>query len=165
MAHFEEAVEKTLAHEGGYVSNPNDPGGETNFGISRRSYPDVDIRNLSVDQAVEIYRRDFWLPVYEGIRSQRAANMVFDMAVNHGAAAAHRLAQEACRTFRFALRVDGQFGLLTLGALNGATLVDEDGLLRELRARRAELYARIALARPSSGGFLLGWMRRNESFI
>lgn len=165
MARFEDAVEKTLAHEGGYAINPVDPGGETNFGISRRSYPDVDIRNLTVEQAVEIYRRDFWLPAYAEIAAQRAANMVFDMAVNHGATAAHRLVQEALRSLRFSLRVDGQFGPLTLGALNAAAMTDEDGLLRELRARRAELYARIALARPSSGGFLLGWMRRNESFI
>ena len=44
MAHFERAIDKTLAWEGGYVNDPKDPGGETKYGISKRAHPDVDIK-------------------------------------------------------------------------------------------------------------------------
>lgn len=57
---FEEAVEFVLAYEGGYVNDPNDPGGETNFGISKRAYPNVDIKNLTREDVIDIYRRDYW---------------------------------------------------------------------------------------------------------
>ena len=46
--------------EGGYVNDPNDPGGETNYGISKRSYPEVDIKNFSLGDAITIYKRDYW---------------------------------------------------------------------------------------------------------
>ena len=48
------------ATEGGYANDPNDPGGETNYGISKRSYPDLDIKNLSLSNAISIYKRDYW---------------------------------------------------------------------------------------------------------
>ena len=58
---FLSAVERVLADEGGYSSNPADPGGETRFGISARSNPGVDIATLTRDQAVNIYWREWWL--------------------------------------------------------------------------------------------------------
>ena len=57
---FEQAFELLLGHEGELADDPNDPGGLTKWGISQRSYPDVDIRNLTMDDAKAIYRRDFW---------------------------------------------------------------------------------------------------------
>ena len=57
---FDEIIEVVLHHEGGYVNDPKDPGGETNYGISKRAYPDVDIKNLTEDGAKDIYRRDYW---------------------------------------------------------------------------------------------------------
>ena len=60
MADFEKAVEFVLRMEGGYVNDPKDPGGETNFGIAKKSYPGVDIKNLTEEQAEEIYKRDYW---------------------------------------------------------------------------------------------------------
>lgn len=57
---FEMAINFVLPQEGGYVNDPKDPGGETNFGISKRKYPDVDIKNLTDLAAVAIYRRDYW---------------------------------------------------------------------------------------------------------
>jgi lysozyme family protein len=60
MTPFQSAVKFLLDHEGGYVNNPNDPGGETNYGISKRMYPDVDVRNLSIADAMSIYKRDYW---------------------------------------------------------------------------------------------------------
>ena len=59
---FDAAVNTVLRFEGGYVWNKNDPGGETNFGISKRSYPNVDIKALTREKATEIYRIDYWNP-------------------------------------------------------------------------------------------------------
>ena len=47
MKSYEEIIEQVLHHEGGYVNDPTDLGGETNFGITKRFYPDVDIKNLT----------------------------------------------------------------------------------------------------------------------
>ena len=57
---FDIAFSRLIDSEGGLTDNPKDPGGLTKFGISQRSYPDIDIRNLTLDQAKAIYLRDFW---------------------------------------------------------------------------------------------------------
>ena len=57
---FDEIIEVTLHHEGGYVHDPTDLGGETNYGIAKRFYPKVDIKNLTKDGAKEIYKKDYW---------------------------------------------------------------------------------------------------------
>ena len=85
---FEEAVEKVLAHEGGFVDHPSDPGGATNFGISQRAYPDLDIKNLTREKAIEIYHRDYWVACGCHHLSDRLAYVVFDAAVNSGVARA-----------------------------------------------------------------------------
>ena len=58
---FDEIIEVTLHHEGGYVHDPSDLGGETNFGIAKRFYPDVDIKNLDKEGAKEIYKKDYYI--------------------------------------------------------------------------------------------------------
>ena len=60
MAEFKAAFQLVIANEGEYVNDPQDPGGETKFGISKRSYPQLDIKNLTIDQAQNIYKTDFW---------------------------------------------------------------------------------------------------------
>jgi hypothetical protein len=70
--------------EGGYVDDPADPGGETNMGISKRSYPNEDIKNLTRDRAIEIYYRDFWVkPGIDSIAEDFRAK-VFNMGVLMG---------------------------------------------------------------------------------
>ena len=61
MASFDIAIQKLLKHEGGYTAGlVGDPGGETNYGIARASHPDLDIKNLTKDQAIDIYKSDYW---------------------------------------------------------------------------------------------------------
>lgn len=81
------AIDLVLRHEGGLVNDPQDPGGVTNFGISKRSYPDLDIPNLSRAQAGSIYQRDFWTPTMAAQSDQRLANTMLDCRVNQGPAA------------------------------------------------------------------------------
>lgn len=77
-----------LDREGGYVNDPDDPGGETNFGISKRSYPDMDIKGLTAEKAGEIYRRDFWDACNCSMLADGLDVAVFDTAVNMGVGAA-----------------------------------------------------------------------------
>lgn len=92
---FEECVNFILEKEGGYTNNPLDPGLETKYGISKRSYPDLDIKALTQRQAIEIYRRDFWekLGIHNLPESHRL--MYFDCAVNQGPARAKALYEMA----------------------------------------------------------------------
>ncbi|PPE03088.1 glycosyl hydrolase 108 family protein [Holospora curviuscula] len=89
---FEHAVSFILDHEGGYINDIDDDGGQTKFGISKRIYSDLDINALTVEQAKAIYKRDFWDPqLYKDIKDVNLATKVFDRAVNMGSNWAHRL--------------------------------------------------------------------------
>lgn len=94
MADFTKAIQKIIASEGGYVNDPNDPGGETKFGISKRSYPNEDIKNLTIERAREIYKRDFWDKIGgDQIKDQAIADLLVDSAVNEGVVPAVKRAQ------------------------------------------------------------------------
>ena len=152
MADFLEAVQHVLANEGGYVNNPADPGGETNFGISKRSYPALDIRDLTREQAIEIYRSDYWQ--FSGLQSQRVATKVFDLAVNMGPIPAVRLLQLSLGAIQAGPVVaDGQLGPRTISAANAA---DEGRLMDELKARACLYHSKL-----DRSDFLLGWLRRD----
>lgn len=97
--------------EGGYVNDPNDPGGETKFGISKAAYPNVDIQNLTIEQAQYYYQRDYWNPVLADKLPSPLDLYVFDAAVNQGVGRAIRILQEACK-----IPVDGYIGGQTLAA-------------------------------------------------
>ncbi len=111
---FDDAFEALMAHEGGYVNDPRDRGGETRYGISKRAYPAVDSRNLTLDAAKTIYRRDYWRPagceaVPEAVRFD-----LFDMAVHSGIHAAVCTLQRAVGAGE-----DGVLGPVSLAAIQG----------------------------------------------
>jgi hypothetical protein len=81
---FNEAVEFVLRWEGGYVNDPNDPGGETKYGISKRAHPDLDIKNLTLDEAKNIYYNDYWLKADCDHYFFPANYLMFDTSVNMG---------------------------------------------------------------------------------
>ena len=83
---FDEAFEILIGHEGGYVNDKRDPGGETKYGIAKRSYPNVDVRNLTRAQAVDIYRRDFWQRV-RGDELPRESTLEVELVVRASSAA------------------------------------------------------------------------------
>lgn len=86
MSYFDRAFNLAEAVEKGYVKDPKDPGGETKYGISKRAYPKLDILNLSLADAKEIYRRDYWGAHGCEQMDWGKALLVFDCAVNGGAA-------------------------------------------------------------------------------
>jgi lysozyme family protein len=120
--------------EGGYSNDPDDPGGETKFGISKRSYPNLDIARLTRAGAEEIYRRDFWDKCRCDELALPIALALFDSAVNQGPRKAIRLLQQALK-----VSDDGVIGDETIGAAAGA--VPREVLIQFL-SRRAIEYAR-----------------------
>jgi len=157
---FRHAVEVVLRHEGGYVNDPADPGGETKYGISKRAYPHLDIAGLTREQAIEIYRRDWWDRYgYDRIRSLDVATKVFDLAVNMGPAAAHRCLQRALHACGYRLvTVDGVIGPQTINAANAVR--PKAMLLAALRAEAAAYYRSLAERRPELKRYEQGWLNR-----
>ena len=106
---FDEAFEILIGHEGGYVNHPNDPGGETKYGISKRSYPHENIKGMTLERAKIIYERDYWKPCGAAAVDPIIAFDLFDTAVNAGVTQAVRFLQRAA-----GVTVDGIIGLKTL---------------------------------------------------
>lgn len=153
MAAFEVALGKVLQHEGGYVNDPKDPGGETKYGISKRQYPDLDIRNLDTQAAGRIYRRDYWEKIRgDDIKPQGVAENLFDFAVNAGVPRAVRTVQRIVD-----VEVDGRLGPKTLRAIN-----EQDSMKLNLRLAlaRIEYYNELARKKSAMRPYLMGWTRR-----
>jgi len=110
---FEQAFKALIGHEGGYVNHPSDPGGETNFGITKRSYPAEDIRGMTLARAKVIYHRDFWLAAGCNYVPESARFDLFDMAVNSGVKPAIMAMQRAVGA-----DADGAIGPKTLMLLD-----------------------------------------------
>jgi hypothetical protein len=92
---FEKCVKFVLDREGRFYENdPNDPGGETKFGISKKAYPSIDITNLTEQQAKDIYFRNYWTPMNCDALENRIALAVFDTAVNQGVGKAREILKE-----------------------------------------------------------------------
>ncbi len=145
---FDDFIVRVLSHEGGYTHDPQDPGGETKFGISKRAYPSVDIKALTRDQAVAIYRRDFWDRVQGDKLPRQVAFQALDAAVNHGTENAVRWMQRAA-----GVADDGIVGPVTLAAVGRADPAD---LVLRLNAQRLRFYARLS----TFEAFGRGWVNR-----
>lgn len=92
---FEIAINRILGHEGGYVFDKNDPGGETKWGISKRSYPHIGIKELTREDAIQIYFTDFWQKIKLGTLPSSVVYQMLDFAVNSGINTAIRKLQKA----------------------------------------------------------------------
>ena len=153
MKTFNEIIEKVLEHEGGYVNDPTDLGGETKYGITKRFYPDVDIKNLTEEQAKEIYRKDYWDKNKVESLPQNLWHIYFDMCVNMGKRTAVKVLQRAAVNKGRKIEVDGGLGPMTIGALKGVEL-------DRVRAFRVKYYVDLITAKPEQEKFYLGWFRR-----
>lgn len=112
---FDLAFEKLIGHEGGYVNDVRDPGGETKFGISKRAYPGEDIQSLTLDRAKQLYRRDYWDAVQADNMPDAIRFDLFDAAVNSGVRQAVKWLQTAAKA-----DPDGIIGPKTLLAVRMA---------------------------------------------
>jgi len=155
MSKFDEIIEVVLEHEGGYVNDPKDPGGESNFGIAKRSHPDVDIKNLTKEGAKEIYKEVYWDKNKVESLPEELWHIYFDMCVNQGKSRAVKIIQRAVNGKGGSLTVDGGMGPMTITAI-GKSRVELD----RVRAYRVKYYADLVTRKPDLERFYFGWFKR-----
>ncbi len=136
----------------GYVNDPDDLGGETKGGISKRAFPSLDIKALDLDKIVRIYYTHYWKAAYCHQFAGPVALCQLDAAVQHGAITAITLLQEIAGT-----KPDGKVGSKTLNAVNGS---DVEYLVARYGLRRARFYARILKKNYRQTRFIKGWHNR-----
>ena len=145
---FDLAFDRLLGSEGGYTPGVGDPGGETNWGISKRTYPHLDIKTLTREHAKTIYYTDFWLRIHADQLAGSVAFQTFDFAVNSGIYTAVRYLQRAV-----GVADDGHWGPVSVAA--AVALSESDTILR-LNAERLEFMTKL-VNWPNAGR---GWARR-----
>jgi len=146
---FIEAMRVIFKNEGGYSNNPLDPGGETKFGISKRAYPNVDIKNLTLDSAAVIYKRDYWDKIKGDALPYPVALLAFDVAVNSGPDESAILLQKAVDVVQ-----DGKIGPKTIEAVLKHNLPD---LVNEFSTYRMLYYFSLSNFKI----FGKGWTKRS----
>ena len=151
---FFKIVNHTLEEEGGYVNDPTDKGGETNFGISKRAYPNLDIFNLTEDDAIDIYWKDYWVRGKCDKVPSKLQPIYFDMCVNFGISGATKVLQATAISKGADIKADGRIGPNTIKAIKNLSL-------ERVRAFRVLKFAKIVIANPKQMKFWYGWYRRS----
>lgn len=150
---FETVVHMVLEHEGGYVNHPSDPGGETKYGISKRAYPDVDIAELTEEDAASIYKRDYWDRIKGDDLPAGVACVVMDYAVNSGISRASKALQSVCGISNG----DGIIGPASLNAVWVTVKNDgEESVVSAVTEQRQEFIRSLSIYKT----FGKGWERR-----
>jgi len=152
---FKEAVKVVLKHEGGYVNDPIDPGGETNMGISKKAYPDLNIKELTKEDAYGIYFRDYWQKAKCDKLPNNLQLIYFDMVVNMGKSRAVKILQEAITAKGIPTDIDGGIGPQTISNAGKSKLEEE-----RLRAYRLKYYVTLINKKPKLEKYYFGWYRR-----
>ncbi len=155
---FEQAFNYLLLFEGGFSDDKNDKGGITKFGISERSYPNIDITQLTLEEAKNIYYEDFWLKnKCDKIIHTKVAIKLFDISVNTGLKVAARILQRAVRASGIMLSEDGIIGEKTINSVNK---IDGGILLSALKSEIAGYYRIIITKNDRLKVFENGWLNR-----
>lgn len=157
---FDGSFDLMIKSEGGYVHDPRDGGGETNWGVTRaawgeylgRPVRDGEMRALTVDNVKPFYKAHYWDRCRCDSLPAGVDYLVFDFAVNAGPGQAIKLLQRAA-----GVTADGIIGPGTLGAVNAA---DPNALLEGFSDRKEAFYRGIVERRPDQERFLHGWLSR-----
>jgi lysozyme family protein len=144
---FDTVFDRVIGNEGEYINDPNDPGGETNWGISKRTYPNLIIKELTREQAKTIYLTDFWQKI-DNDMPDSISYQLFDFAVNSGVETAIRYLQRALK-----VADDGHFGPVSKAALKEYS---ELIIILRLNGERLDFMTKLKNW-PNAGK---GWARR-----
>ena len=143
------------------MNDPADPGGSTKYGISQRAYPNLDITNLTLKGACDIYYRDWWTRLKcDQVESDVIALKLMDTSINVGYNTGIKILQKALKAVGCPVTVDGKIGPQTLGACNKT---NEKALIGAMRVQQKEHYQRVIARNPKLVVFKNGWFNRAES--
>jgi lysozyme family protein len=173
MTTVDEMVDTILAHEGGYVNDPSDRGGATNFGVTQRTYSAWlgrpasidDVKAMRVETAREIYLANYYYkPRINGL-PEKAQALVFDCAINHGPRRAIKFVQTVINLAGFGvIIVDGICGPDTMGRAQQASEAMGDYFVNAIADERIDFYQAIVRNDPTQNRFIRGWLNRANSF-
>ena len=151
---FDKCMEVIFKHEGGYVNDPDDWGGETRYGIAKRYFPDEDIKALTKERARQLYFADYWLPMnLTRICNELSILHIFDFGVNAGKSRSIKTAQRLCM-----VKEDGILGPMTTHAIN-----NYDGHFSKDFAHARRVYYEYIATKRNNIKFLKGWLNRVDS--
>lgn len=161
---FKEIIQFTLDFEGGYANNTNDPGGETNFGISKKAFPRLDIKHLTKEEAQKIYFLNYFHPLnIEQISNKNLRFKVFDMGVLCGTQTSIKNLQNCLNLITGRnLLVDGILGSKTNLAIQSVT--NQEGLVWTF-SKGYEDYLMNLATQKKLAQFKEGWLRRARFLI
>ena len=155
---FEKAFTNLLKEEGGYSNDVYDPGGETKYGISKRSYPHLNIKNLTQEQAKQIYYRDFWIPLHgDRMPSDEVGIELLEQGVNMGIRRAVYFIQSTANACGHRIEVDGDLGPQTI---NAVVKCNPQHMLVSIRAQALTYYRELTMENPTFKRYLKGWFNR-----
>jgi hypothetical protein len=158
---FDNAISKTLLNEGGYVNDPDDHGGETKYGISKGAHPDVDIKNLTVDQAKRIYYREYWKILnLDDVYNPEVAAKIFDICVNFGEEQAREIVKRALMSVYgkrslFDDHANWKFAIFLINNISNT-----EAFLVAIRSEQAAVYRMIVQKDETQNKFLNIWLNR-----
>jgi|TARA_R100001530_G_scaffold94842_1_gene65865 lysozyme family protein len=159
---FYQVIGKIIKLEGGakVVNDKDDRGGETKFGISKRSHPEYDIKNITEDTARDIYKEMYWKPCKAEKLPESLRAEYFDMVVTSGQGNAIKTLQRACNSSPRCdnLAVDGRIGPMTIKE-------SQKLKIERFRAYRTLYYAQLVTAKPTQEKFWVGWYNRTHSWM
>lgn len=159
MADFQHAVAPVMVVESRYSNSATDTGGETKYGISKKQYPNVDIKNLGKTEAMAILKRDYWDKYhFSEIQNQDIANNLFLITINAGPDDGARVAQNALNACGVKIKVDGNFGPVTIHALNAFPLPKY--LVMAITLEECRYYLGLVDKYPKQKPNFIGWIRR-----
>lgn len=177
-ADINKALAVVFGHEGGLQCDPNDPGnwtggkvgsgraGCTKFGIATNSYPNLDIRRLTIQQAARIYERDYWNPLrLSELKSQAIATEVFDTAVNCGTKSSALILQKTCNHLNGKGKdypLDGRITVETIQWINEYTKKKSNRtrFWKLLNGYQLGRYIQIVDKNPRMERYLNSWLSR-----
>lgn len=156
---FDEAFNFVVKNEGGYADDDDDKGGETFMGISKATYPSLDIKKLTIDQVKEIYKKDFWNASFiPAIGHRELSIYLFDWMVLCGEGQLSVIFQRAINATGNSIFIDGEVGKQTLSAYK--KINNHEGFLWVLRAEMISYFYDICKNDPTQKKFLKGWIAR-----
>jgi len=167
-ATFEEAHKLALRFEGGYVNDPDDPGGETNRGVTKAVYdkyrtsknlPIRSVKDMTNEEDAEIYRENYWLKGKCDKLSPNTGIAHFDTCVNTGISQASKILQRTVGA-----GADGVIGSGTLKMVKTAVTKEGDkAIALRYMERRRDFYRNLAQKKTTLQKFLKGWLHRVDA--
>lgn len=149
------AVNQVLKNEGGLANKKHDKGGLTKYGITKQYYPHLDIRNLTKQQAIDIYQKDYWQKIKgDWIKHQSVANYLLDTSIHIGVSGSVKILQNILDV------TTDRYGVIDHNTLNALNMMEPKDILSKYKVHKVRYLSKICIRDNTQCRFLPGWIKR-----